>query len=119
MKYIIILLLVTSCGSDDSSPASDPSCQSPVVGVWSGQSLSDELTLNADRSFSYKGDDGCTTRGTYSCPEGERGTLKISIDSAELSSYCLQAGDHTCTYVIENDELAYTCNDNLLFYGRK
>lgn len=116
MKNLVlaaIIALTLSCGNDDSDTKSTTAsgCTSPVVGSWSGVAPNkDKLVLSADGTFTYTGDDGCTSSGTFACPGTiTQGTVIVTTTAASASKYCGQAGTASCAFAVNDKSLSYAC----------
>jgi hypothetical protein len=114
MKRIVMMIALglTACSNDDddSKPAAS-GCDSPAVGTWTGVAPNtDKLIATADGKFSYTGNDGCQTSGTYACPGTvTNGTMAVTISVATASPYCLSAGNYTCAFTVSSNAMTYAC----------
>jgi hypothetical protein len=106
---LLVVVFVGGCGSEDKEE-DDPACSGPAVGKWKGDGNSDAVTLGDDEKFAYKGDDGCRTSGTFKCPGNiKKGSVKVTIDVAEASDYCLPSGDYVCPFALSKNALTFYC----------
>ena len=104
------LLFLASCSSYNSTQ----SCAGTHTGVWSGLTVSDQVTFSADCSFDYVGSDDCLSTGTYRSPLGPSGTVQVEIESS-TGGLCLPAGSYTCAYLITNEVvLSFDCGGKIL-----
>jgi hypothetical protein len=89
------------------------------VGNWTGTSFSDSIQINADGSFSYRGEGGCLSKGSFACPDASStaGTIKVSIDSS-VGANCLPVGDTTCEFSLNGNTMSFNWGAGTLQYRR-
>ena len=108
------LLFLASCSSSNSTQ----SCAGTNTGVWSGLTVSDQVTFSADCSFDYVGVDDCLSTGRSFSPLGPSGTVQLEIESS-TEGLCLPAGSYTCAYLITNEVvLTFDCGAGALSYSK-
>jgi len=113
MKRHIVMLASLLMGCDEGGDAGEmdnETCAAGVVGTWLGVTVDDRIEISADGSFRYSGVDGCTSTGSFVCPESTMtsGSMQVFIDTSGGGS-CLSAGGYICTYVLTGDSMAYDC----------
>lgn len=108
------VVLLAGCSDDDSA------CGSKVVGSWTGTTVGDSITIESGGAFSYRGADGCVSKGSFSCPDASvtQGSMKVSVDSSSGGT-CLPAGDYSCQFALNGNAMAYNCGGGALQYKRQ
>ena len=117
----LVFFILSSCSPDDSdSGTAQPTCNSKAVGTWKGQTINDKMIFRSDESYSYEGDDGCTSSGTYACPgDTNFGTLIVTIKTASYGN-CGVAGVYRCGFLFNDDDtLLYNCGGGDFSYTRE
>lgn len=98
-------LWVEAC-SDDANPNA---CQtSSLIGTWT---LAGGIvaTFNTDCSWTTT---KCNHVGTYENVTAQSGSVEVNVTSVSPDagmSGCVDEGEHTCTYAISGETLAYAC----------
>lgn len=92
-------------------------CGGDHAGTYSGTTVNDSLTLSSSCEYSYTGNDGCRSTGTYNAPLGSSGSVAVSIAST-TGGNCLPAGDTTCSYVLSLPNLSFNCGAGTFSYTK-
>lgn len=107
---IVVSLLVGCDTAGEDGEVDGETCAAGVVGTWIGATIDDSITISADTSFRYSGVDGCTSTGSFVCPDSTMtsGTMQVFIETSSGGS-CLSAAGYICAYVLTADSMAYDC----------
>ncbi len=112
MKYLLIALLLTACGSQTANQAALIPCPSGLYGAnHDGQVYDSGTMIIGDLTFSG-GNKQCTYSGTYSCDESA-GKISTDIKELESGTNCLAPGGpaiwsyrYTASALILSNEIA-------------
>jgi len=117
-----ILILLASCGSEESAMmesqnAASPACEGlSVVGRWDNQ-LAVEIMEIANDCTGVS--DTCSVKFSFTPPDASNMTTVTVTESAGTAG-CLPVGTHTCGIATSNNDnlLTVDCLGNLAFYDR-
>lgn len=123
---IIVTAIVGSaaymnCGKEESKPAqqaSQPCSSSMVTGSWAGTIAgeADTLTFGPDCVGTSS---RCQSTFTFPNISAASGDAIVIVTSTSNKGNCMKVGQYTCSYSINNNQLAYDCGSGAIVYTRQ
>ncbi len=121
MKLLTLLftgLILFSCGGSDDAANTAGSCQdSPFIGSWSGNIAEAPDTMIFQEDCTGESSH-CGSVFTYPSTTNNQGTVKIEVSANNGNVNCLPVGETSCTYVVDDIALEFTCGGDVLSYSK-